>query len=340
MHQTRRVFPSRNRPFHRPGLTKTEIIIIIAVVCVFGAMVLVCGFAAILLPALGKARASARQLKDSTQVRGMVQAMIVWSSNNQTYPLPSEIDLKNTTVSDPGNLKDTTGNILSVMIFNGNISPEICISPAESNSALKTYETYEYSNPKAAAKPADALWDPAFRGTPADAPRGGVSGVGNQSYAHTLPFGQRRKQWSDTFNSTEAVFGNRGPTYVATDEAKSSPRWALLPGPTGTSSNTLLIHGGRTTWEGNIGYNDNHVNFELSPTPSWVTMATGPTAPGKRNTGGAPDNLFVNETDEYIPPPDPKEQGTPYQIGDQRKNAYLRPISSVTAPGKPNPWRD
>jgi hypothetical protein len=325
----------------RPGVVKTEIVVIIVIVVVFGALLLVCGFGAIMLPALGKARASARQLKDSVQVRAIEQAMIVWASNNKgKYPLPSDLDTANDTVADLGNAKDTTGNILSLMIFNGNISPEICISPAEANAAIQLDNAFEYANPKAAVKPASALWDPAFRGTPADAPRGGISGIGHQSYAHLPPLGQRLKQWQDTYNSTEAVFGNRGPTYVANDQAPSSRAWKLLPGATGTSSVTLLIHGGRSTWEGNIAYNDNHVNFETTPAPSWIGLPIGPPAPPKNRSPLAPDNLFVNETDEYIPPPNPDEAGTPLVIGDQRQNAYLRPISSIAAPGTPSPWRD
>lgn len=333
---------ARRNGLARTGAVKTEIVVIIVVVVVFGAMVLVCGFAGIMLPALGKARASARQLKDSTQVRGITQGLIVWASNNKSrYPVPSDFDTSNATVSDVGNAKDTTANILSLMIFNGNISPEISISPAEANTAIQLDAAYEYAMPKSAVKAADALWDPGFRGTPADAPRGrGAAGVGNQSYAHTAPLGQRLKLWSDTYNATEAVFGNRGPTYAANDQGKASGTWALPAGATGTSSVTLLIHGGRSTWEGNIAYNDGHVSFETSPAPAGSVLPVGP-PPGKgMRAPSGPDNLFVNETDEYIPPPDPKEAGTPFTIGDQRRNAYLRPITSITPPGNPNPWRD
>ena len=48
---------------------------------------------------------------------------------------------------------------------------------------------------------------------------------------------------------------------------KGKSRWTLTNDQYGTGSNTLLIHGGRTTWEGNIAYNDNHITFETRPDP-------------------------------------------------------------------------
>jgi hypothetical protein len=274
-----------------------------------------------------------RQLKDSTQIRGITQALIVWADSNKgSYPLPSVLDANNATIDELASTKDTTGNILSILIMNGSLSPEIAISPQEVNPQIIRYDTYEYEKPSAAARPQNALWDPAFRGTPDDAPTYATitaAGIGHQSYAHAIPFGKRRALWQDTYNSTEPVFANRGPTYAANDAAPSSAKWSLLPGPLGTSSNTLLIHGGRTTWEGNVGYNDNHVNFETRPAPEQITFK----AKAPRGTAIAPDNLFVNETDED------DGDGTSGRI-DRGVNAYLRPIAEVAERMRPRLWRD
>ena len=88
----------------------------------------------LLLPALQKARASAKRLKDSTQVRGLHQGVVGWAQDNdEFYPYPTLIDKGDLTekkAEGPNEAsKNRTGNILSLMIFNKIISPEICVRP-------------------------------------------------------------------------------------------------------------------------------------------------------------------------------------------------------------------
>lgn len=243
---------------------------------------------------LVRARASARQLKCSTQIRGITQSMIIWASNNQgSYPLPSAIDTADATVAEKGRAKDTSANIMSVLIWNGSISPELCICPAEVNKQIRAYEKYEYTMPKKAVKPNDALWDPAFS---VDF----TKGAGGLSYAHLQPSGDRVEKpdpkdtkrttttltgrlatWSDTYSSTEAILGDRSPEIesvtVEGDGAKGSQYTVKTKID---NSNTLKIHGAAGSWEGNVAYNDGHVMFEttLRPNPSkdvqWARYTT------------------------------------------------------------------
>jgi prepilin-type N-terminal cleavage/methylation domain-containing protein len=282
----------------KKAFTLIELLVVIAIIALL---------IAILLPALGKARASARQLKCSTQVRGVLQGLVLWAQNNQDeYPLPDKIDRANQTLPamSGGETKNVTRNIYSVLIYNGFFSPEMLWTPAEANGLIRPYEGYEYTNPAQAVSSQNALWDPKFTAIPANPGAGGGEGDtsrrlstnptnGGASYAHSPVAGRRMARWSNTFNATEAILGNRGPIFEA-QGSHPNLTWRLKQNdPLGTGSQTLLIHGGRTTWEGNIGFNDNHVDFITKPDPDSVLWTFASVAAPR----SVPDNIFVNEND-------------------------------------------
>jgi prepilin-type N-terminal cleavage/methylation domain-containing protein/prepilin-type processing-associated H-X9-DG protein len=297
----------------RNAFTLIELLVVIAIISLL---------VGILLPAIARVRLVARQLRDATQVREWVHAMAVWAGQNQgSYPLPSLIDSGNSTVSAAPETKNTTGNILSLLLYTGSATTELAISTGESNTQqVMRDDEYEFDSPSRAAVPSRALWDPGFAGTPIDPVSANRrrAGISNNSYAHLLPFGRRRARWADTYGTTDALFGNRGPAYQGTTHPAGG-NWVLAAGPTGTESNTLLIHGSRSAWEGNIGYGDGHASYETRPDPGGLTYR-GNAAPFTR-----PDNLFVNETDEQGGDPPP---GTSVLLG---RNALLRPVAEVTA---------
>jgi hypothetical protein len=68
--------------------------------------------------------------------------------------------------------------------------------------------------------------------------------------------------------------GNRGPEVSAVELLKDGEVKPTFD----RQSNTMRIHGGKNSWEGNVAYNDNSLQFETSLAPETTTWSERPSA--------------------------------------------------------------
>ncbi|MBC8309367.1 MAG: prepilin-type N-terminal cleavage/methylation domain-containing protein [Planctomycetes bacterium] len=267
------------------GFTIVELLVVIAIIILIAAM---------LIPALGKAFATAKSSEDKTRLKGIHAALVLDATGNDgRFPLPSDVG-KDHPELDPTlyDFTDTTSNLMSMMVARNYFKTDFLISPVETNPHVQDINAedlvYRYDDIDGET----VFWDDQFN---ADVSSGSASSLVHNSYAHQALCGQRiRLKWHSGSSSSDLILSNRGP------ESSVGPGGTLVYDE---ESNSLRFHGEDKIWKGGIVSGDGSVRIAQSYLPEGIAYQPLDGSPL------GPDNIFLKDwSDVQVPFPFPADE--------------------------------
>jgi prepilin-type N-terminal cleavage/methylation domain-containing protein len=259
----------------RRAFTLIELLVVISIIALL---------IAILLPALSAARESARKMQNSTQLRGIHQAMFTFAQDNKTWFPGIDSDGQPLIVQGIASVNDTgatyrnTGTGASpvrrfaILFELDYLPPEYLLSPGDDAKTLPdttvttgqnvTFDNYSYSMLEFDRQIGASNW----------------SSTGPPPFARWTAT-NRGQEWRDNANSRSILFADR----AISDGGTAS----TLSGVNDTSFHSIWTEQGSGKWEGSVLNGDGSATFSNSARGFTTSYAKGPT-----NTD---DHLFVDE---------------------------------------------